>query len=114
VVKGNVSGDFQGFAGANNLFDTNFASSDLAFSTVGQSKSFKADGGTYGFSPDGNPYSLSIFINYTLDGGATIAGTSGNAQTSPTPAPAGFALVIAGLPVLGFACLRRRRQVLAV
>jgi hypothetical protein len=113
-ISGSVSGDFQGFADATNaLFGTGFASSDLIFNWNGQSQSTAVNGSQYGFSPDANQYSLSIFGNFTFGANASVTLTGGNVQTVPTPTPAGLALVLAGLPILGLRYLRRRRPAVA-
>jgi hypothetical protein len=115
VANGSVKGTFQGFADAlDKLSGQGFASGLLTFSAGGLSQSFSQNGGTFGFSPNGSTYSLSIFSDYTLSGGAQFTGTVGNVQTMPTPAPASLQFLLVGLPLVGLACLRRRRPAQAV
>jgi len=115
LTNGSVTGTSQGFADATNaLFGQGFAGELLTFSASGGSQSFDQSGYKYGFSPDGATYSLALISNYTITAGATAASltvTGGNAQTIPTPAPAGAVLALTGLPLLGLGgWLRRRKQ----
>jgi hypothetical protein len=113
LANGHVVANYQGFADSGNNFfgasDFNPDSLKFSFDKSGSSVSLAGDGSGYPFSPDGNPYSLSLFADLTLDAGTEITLTGGNIQAVATPAPAGFALVLAGLPVFGLAYLRRRR-----
>jgi len=115
LVNGSVSGNFQGFADASNaLFGTGFAGQNLLFSAAGLSQSISGNGSAFGFSPNGNPYSISIFANFTIGGGSLLTLTGGNAQTAAAPAPAALVLALTGLPVFGVAgWIRRRRAVTA-
>jgi len=107
--NGTTSGTFQGYADATNaLFGTGFAGQKLTFSVNGLSQSWSANGSVGGFSPNGSTYSLSTFETLTMTGGTSLTLTGGDVQTV-VPAPAGLALVLTGLPVLGIGGWLRRR-----
>ena len=110
LVNGHISGDFQGFADATDtLFGKGFAAPDLTFSESGLSQSFSKNGSKSGFSPNGSTYSLSVFGNFTLNGGSNVTLTGGNVQTVATPVPSSGVLILSGLPLLGLGFWLRRR-----
>jgi len=95
-----------GFSNANTLFGGAAAVSQTFVTTAySQGGSFNVTGST--------PYSLTERIVITA--GATSGGlATGDAEiqsTSSVPAPAGLALALAGLPVLGIGAWIRRRRV---
>jgi hypothetical protein len=111
--SGHVKGNVQGFTDATNAqFGTGFSASSLTlpFEVSGLSQSYAKNGSAPGFSPNGAAYSMSIFEDITFDPGTSYTATGGNVQTLATPAPAGIALVLAGLPCVGLTVLRRRRS----
>jgi hypothetical protein len=61
------------------------------------------------FSPHGATYSLTDRGQYELAAGTSITVVSGNAEVTPTPAPAGVVLVLSGMPLLVFGGWLRRR-----
>jgi MYXO-CTERM domain-containing protein len=101
---------FSSYADATNtLFGTSGSSTSVTYSVSGQAG--KGDQSSTLFSPNGATYSLTNIGDFTMTGGTSLTVVSGNTTVTPTPAPAGAVLALAGLPVLGIGgWLRRRKQ----
>jgi hypothetical protein len=112
-----LTGIYQGYADkGNNLFGVGDFTTGLQSATFVSPGSYATGTATGNFSRiDGNPYSLTSVVNFTLSGGghANYAGQE-NVFPSPAPAPAGLLLALTALPLLGaHGWLRRRKAVKA-